>query len=62
MQKCLIVLGMHRSGTSAIAGFLNKLGITLGSNLMMPTEYNEKGYFENWYIFRANVNIMQTLG
>ena len=62
MQKCLIVLGMHRSGTSAISGFLNKLGIALGSKLMKTNEYNVKGYFENSYIFNANDNILQTLG
>jgi GT2 family glycosyltransferase/glycosyltransferase involved in cell wall biosynthesis len=62
MQKCLIVLGMHRSGTSAISGFLYKLGIALGSKLMLPNEYNEKGYFENSYIVNANDNILQTLG
>ena len=60
-QKVVVVLGMHRSGTSAISGFLNKLGITLGSKLMIPNEYNEKGYFENSYIVNANDNILQTL-
>ncbi|MHB8138598.1 MAG: sulfotransferase family protein [Smithellaceae bacterium] len=62
MQKCIIVLGMHRSGTSAVSGFLNKLGIPLGSKLLIPNEYNEKGYFENSYIVDANERILQTLG
>ena len=62
MQKCLIVLGMHRSGTSAISGVLNKLGISLGSNLVIPDKYNDKGYFENMDIVYANDNILQTLG
>ena len=53
---------MHRSGTSAVSGFLNKLGIPLGSNLLIPNEYNEKGYFENSDIVSANDNILQTLG
>ena len=53
---------MHRSGTSAVVGYLSKLGITLGSKLMLPNEYNEKGYFENDYIVEANDHILQTLG
>jgi SAM-dependent methyltransferase len=61
-KKVVVVLGMHRSGTSAVAGLLNKLGITLGSSLLAPNEYNEKGFFENSYIFHANENILQTLG
>jgi GT2 family glycosyltransferase/glycosyltransferase involved in cell wall biosynthesis len=52
---------MHRSGTSAIAGFLNKMGIALGSKLMLPNEYNAKGYFENADIVRTNDHILQTL-
>ncbi|MGB5217982.1 MAG: glycosyltransferase [Smithella sp.] len=29
---------------------------------MLPNEYNEKGYFENDYIVKANDHILQTLG
>lgn len=61
MKKCLIVLGMHRSGTSAMAGFLNQLGIPLGSDLLIPNEFNEKGYFENSFIVQANDEILQAL-
>jgi len=61
MKKCLLVLGMHRSGTSAIAGFLSKLGIALGTNLMASDEYNEKGYFENNYIYNADDDILRAL-
>lgn len=62
MKKCLIILGMHRSGTSAITGLLSKLGISLGSSLLAANEYNEKGYFENSYVVSANDDILQTLG
>ncbi len=62
MQQCIIVLGMHRSGTSAVTGYLTKLGISLGSKLLLPDEYNTKGYFENDYIVKANDHILQTLG
>ncbi len=61
MKKCLIVLGMHRSGTSAIAGVLSKLGIALGTKLLPGNEYNEKGHFENIHIINADDEILNTL-
>jgi len=41
------VLGMHRSGTSAMAGVLNLLGVSLGKKLLKPAEDNPKGFYEN---------------
>ena len=37
----LIVLGMHRSGTSALAGALSLLGVELGEPLMAPRDSND---------------------
>jgi hypothetical protein len=61
MQTCIIVLGMHRSGTSAFMGILNLLGINLGSELLDPSEDNPKGYFENKNIYQINERILNTL-
>ncbi len=36
MQKCIVVIGMHRSGTFALMGVLNRLGVDLGSNYLNP--------------------------
>ncbi len=47
MNKAVVVAGMHRSGTSAIMGILQVLGVDIGDNLGTPDEHNEKGYFEN---------------
>lgn len=44
--QAIIVLGMHRSGTSALAGALAKLGAGLPARLMSENQYNPKGYFE----------------
>ena len=60
-RQIIFVLGMHRSGTSAVAGILNKLGVSLGSRLMEANEYNEKGYFENSYVVDINNEILETL-
>ena len=46
-SECLIVLGMHRSGTSVLAGCLAQLGVELGEALMPASASNEAGYFEH---------------
>jgi len=60
-RNCIIVLGMHRSGTSAIAGVLKLLGVNLGRNLLPPNEFNQKGFFENIEILNLNNNILDVL-
>lgn len=47
MKKCVLVLGMHRSGTSAMTGILEKLGYDLGGELLPNASDNTKGFFEN---------------
>ncbi|MCH8113596.1 MAG: sulfotransferase [Proteobacteria bacterium] len=44
----IFVLGMHRSGTSALAGALHRLGVKLG-DAMMPAAggINERGFWEH---------------
>jgi hypothetical protein len=48
------VLGMHRSGTSALTGMLAQAGFTMPSDLMPATEANPKGYWESLGIMRLN--------
>lgn len=43
----LIITGMHRSGTSLTAAFLQKIGLDLGENLLKGNYWNPKGYFED---------------
>jgi len=45
--QCIIVLGMHRSGTSALAGLLTYLGATPPKTTMDAHESNAKGFFES---------------
>lgn len=45
-RDCVVVLGMHRSGTSALAGTLNLLGVDFGSNLIGANPGNPRGHFE----------------
>ncbi len=62
MKKCILIIGMHRSGTSAIAGLINILGINFGKELMPATKHNEKGYFENINIYKINEEILKDIG
>lgn len=44
----VIVLGMHRSGTSALAGALSTLGVHMGRTLVSAVEgENDRGFWEN---------------
>jgi len=43
----LIVVGMHRSGTSFVASLLHAAGLDMGSRLMPAAHGNERGHFEN---------------
>jgi O-antigen biosynthesis protein len=43
----LIVVGMHRSGTSFVASLLHAAGLDMGSRLMPAARSNERGHFEN---------------
>jgi hypothetical protein len=59
VKKIVIVLGMHRSGTSVFTGILNKMGLPLGENLMKPTKDNPKGYFENMDFYHFNEMVLR---
>ena len=61
-RRAIIVLGMHRSGTSALARVINLAGVDLGSNLIpaVPNE-NESGFWEHVDILRSNEKLLQDL-
>ncbi len=61
-RPALLVLGMHRSGTSALAGVLGRAGFALPQELMPPTEHNPRGYFESTWIFRLNDALLAAAG
>lgn len=57
-----MILGMHRSGTSALSGTLNILDVYLGSELMEPKEQNAKGFYENMLLYRVNEKLLNAMG
>ncbi len=60
-RKCLLILGMHRSGTSALSGALAASGLNPGKELFEPEEDNPRGNFENARITLMNENILEEL-
>jgi len=58
MKTAYFILGMHRSGTSALGGVLDIMGLEFGSELMPPHEENPKGYFENNLVVALNEKIL----
>jgi hypothetical protein len=54
-SNALVVIGMHRSGTSALSGLLDELGIFMGKSLFAAQKgVNEKGFFENSELVKLN--------
>ena len=58
----LLVLGMHRSGTSSVAGALVGLGGAPPFNLMPPHASNERGFWESTVLATLNDEILATAG
>jgi hypothetical protein len=63
-QVVVVVLGMHRSGTSLVARVLNLLGVYLGADdhLMPADEYNPRGFWEHQAITELNEEVLARLG
>ncbi len=61
-QKCIFIVGMHRSGTSALTGILQLMGVELGRELMQAWPDNPKGFFENNKIWKYNQKILKHFG
>lgn len=61
MKRLVIILGMHRSGTSLTARMCERMGAYLGEadELNGPALGNPDGHFENIEIVRINNNILR---
>jgi hypothetical protein len=46
-KQAILILGMHRSGTSLLTRILNLHGVALAPDLADPNEFNERGYWES---------------
>jgi hypothetical protein len=61
-RQAILVLGMHRSGTSALGGALNALGVTAPKTLLAPRPDNPRGFFEAAALAQAHDALLESAG
>jgi hypothetical protein len=61
MKHIVVVMGMHRSGTSAVTRGLTVLGVDLGDELHPAGNDNPKGFWEDEKCLRINETLLQHL-
>ncbi len=62
MSNVILIMGMHRSGTSAMAGVCNILGVDLGKGLIGSDAFNPKGHWEHEEMVLIHRSILRDLG
>lgn len=62
MNNQLVIIGMHRSGTSLIARWLNVCGIHFGDRLLGSNETNKYGHFEDMDFLNFHIDLMTEHG
>ncbi len=60
-RQALVVAGMHRSGTSAMARLLSLSGATLPERVMNPGPDNPLGYWEPWEMVALDDEILEAV-
>jgi hypothetical protein len=62
--KVIVIIGMHRSGTSMVAQLLHQCGLFLGSadQLLGATSGNQDGHFEHLGFLKINEGLLRYFG
>ncbi|MFW9871687.1 MAG: sulfotransferase family protein [Candidatus Thorarchaeota archaeon] len=58
----IVVLGMHRSGTSLVSGLLHNMGVNMGEKLLKSNINNPKGFFEDVDFYNLNRKLLNEAG
>lgn len=61
-SNAIVVLGMHRTGTSLTMAALEALGVDAGSHLLPPGPDNETGYWEDKSVIDLNDRLLAVMG
>ena len=61
-KRLIVVLGMHRSGSSVITCGLNVIGVNLGKKLQPGRADNPKGFFEDIDLVVLDTEMLQAIG
>jgi len=58
----IVVLGMHRSGTSLLSSILRRMGVNMGTNFLNEDYWNPYGYWEDKDFLWINKGILENAG
>ena len=61
-RQAILVLGMHRSGTSALAGVIDAMGAAGPKTLLPPHDDNPRGFFESLPLVIAHEEMLASAG
>lgn len=59
-RKAIVVLGMHRSGTSALSELLVALGCSTPATPMPPAKENSRGFFESYVFYKEHEALLKS--
>ena len=59
--QAVFILGMHRSGTSALARIVNLLGVDFSTDLLGPRPDNPRGFWEHRQIVELHDELLDSL-
>lgn len=62
MKTAILVLGVHRSGTSALTKLINLMGAALPKTLYAPNKDNPLGYWESEVLMKVNDRVLGRAG
>jgi hypothetical protein len=62
MSRVLVVTGMHRSGTSLVANYLQRCGLDMGDELLPADVGNPLGYYEDVHIHDLHRELLWKAG
>jgi GT2 family glycosyltransferase len=60
-RTCIIVAGMHRSGSSAITRIVNLFGAEVAKELLPPAPDNERGFWESVRVVEIHDRLLHAL-
>ncbi|MEJ2565585.1 MAG: hypothetical protein P8164_08940 [Gammaproteobacteria bacterium] len=60
-SRAVLVLGMHRSGTSVLSRALISLGVDFGTSLIAARPDNPRGFFEDKDIYALNQSFLRSM-
>ena len=61
-SSVIVIIGMHRSGTSLTTSLLENAGVDIGDRLMGADTGNSKGHFEDLDFVEFHQNVLQSQG